>query len=108
MNKGLLIPFLFSVMILSGCSTLGMASAASALTGGGGPSVDAEMTVGDKNQTVDTDFGKKQNQQAEVINNTDETDHILVLIAVIGWLLPGPHEIWRGLTNLLPWRRRNK
>lgn len=98
---------LLALLVLAGCSTLGPMSAVSALTGGGGPSLDVEATLGDKTQTVDV--GKKNTQEAEsIVNNVQEIDPLLLMVAVLGWLLPGPGEIWRGLTNLLPWVRRKK
>ena len=104
-----ILALLLSLSILAGCSALGLAGGAtSLLAGGGGPSVDAELTIGDKKQAVNTQVGDDLEQQATVINNVKEVDHLLILIAVIGWLLPGPHEIWRGLTSLLPWRRSKR
>ena len=105
----LILPFLVCIYVMTGCTTLGMAKGAtSLLTGGDTPSVDAELTVGDKTQEVHTDFGKRQNQQATVIHNVEEADKFLIMVAVIGWLAPGPQEIWRGFLSLFPWTRRKR
>lgn len=98
---------LILVLLLQGCGTLGAAGTVASLAGGGGPSLDVDATLGDKTQTVDV--GKKNTQEAEsIVNNVQEIDPLLLMVAVLGWLLPGPGEIWRGLTNLLPWVRRKK
>lgn len=105
MNKLLALTF---SLYLAGCSTLGPAGAlAGAVTGSSVPSIDVEAVAGDKEESYVADIGKKQ--QATVINNSETADPYLftfmVLIAVLGWMLPSPGEMWRGLVGILPWRR---
>ena len=88
--------------ILLGCSAVGAGIAKSMLGGGDAPSLDAEVTVGKKQEEVNVDVGKKVNndQTAEVIyNQTEEFDPILLvifmIIAIAGWVLPTPMDMWR-------------
>jgi hypothetical protein len=67
------------------------------LMGGGGPSLELETVVGDKNQEA------QLGDRAEVINNNQEVPMEFMLLMCLGWLLPSPVEIWRGFVKILPW-----
>ena len=61
--------------------------------------IGVEAVAGDKKEEVNTQVGDKNNQQAEVINNTSSYDPLMLLLLILGWVLPSPSEMWRGLTN---------
>lgn len=82
--------------LLLGCSLLSKLTPVGALTDQ--PSIGIETTLGDKNQTASVDTGKKQT--ATVINNTEELDPFLLIVALLGWVLPDPPRIWTWLTGL--------
>lgn len=70
------------------------------------PSLAVEATLGDKQEEVNTQVGDKNNQQAEVINNTSSYDPLMLLLLILGWVLPSPNEMWRGMTSFRL-RKRN-
>lgn len=80
-----------AIMFLCSCSAMDLVSG---LAGGGGPSLDAELTVGDKNQEVQV------GDTAESITNIQEIPLEFMLLMVLGWLLPSPQEIWHGILNM--------
>jgi len=106
------------LLTLSGCSAIGAAS--SMLGGGSGTSVAANVQAGQTNSqtlgvTNNTDQDVKlrdnsgtvnqDNSEAEVktgkvdsltINNADP---LLIILLILGWLLPSPQEMWRGLSS---------
>jgi hypothetical protein len=97
--KGLLtITLLSFVLLTSACSPL---SAISTLTGlgGGGPSLEIEAVVGDKNQEV------RVGDTAGTINKVEEIPMKYMLLMILGWVAPSPREIWRGFVTILPWKR---
>lgn len=70
-----------------------------------GLSVDTELVVGDKNQTVETRIGETTNKADTITQNIDEVDYVMmgalvtsVAAGVVGWMLPVPGFM----------RRRNK
>jgi hypothetical protein len=109
--KQIILPLVLSFIL--GCSALGGAGlVSSALSGGGGPSLEVDATLGDKEEVIHTEVGTKvdnKKQEATVINNTvEEFDPtvllVLVGIAILGWVLPTPTELWKKL----PFGRRKK
>lgn len=77
-----------------------------------GIEVETELTVGDKEETIETHVGADNtSQQAEVINNVQDIpfSYILLFMLMAGWAIPSPSEMWRGLMNffrmMLPWTR---
>ena len=100
----------FWLVLLTGCSPL------SALSGlmGGGPSVDAQ--VGKSNEQTTGVSMTEDRIDGETVTVTkaekfahvtatefihDERIPLWVWIAmVLGWMLPSPIEIWRGLGNM--------
>lgn len=73
-----------------------------------GLSVELETVIGDKQEAINTQIGNKSNtrQEAETINNQtiNETDYILLFLALLFWALPTPGNMWKGLTAF--WRRK--
>lgn len=68
----------------------------------GGLDVSSEVVVGDKNQAVDVGVGGTTNTADSInIQNTDEGPGFwFMLLFALGWLLPGPYELMRGIRNL--------
>lgn len=88
------------------------------LTGmGGGPSVNAELVVGDKEQVVGSNVEVKAESVEKVIGNSDNSTAVasakevqinnnafpmwamgllIVLAGLVGWLAPRPH-VWKRL-----------
>lgn len=73
-----------------------------------GLSVELETVIGDKQETINTQIGNKSNtkQEAETINNQtiNETDYVMLFLLVLGWVLPTPSNMWKGLTAM--WSRK--
>lgn len=81
--------FASSTMITTGCTP---ADALKLLKPSGG--VQAELTVGDKNQTVQTELG---NQDAETITNTtvQQIPWWMFVISSLGWFVPRPQTLFK-------------
>lgn len=60
--------------------------------------VDTEIVVGDKNQSVTTEFGK---QTAQTIVNNETTAWFPYILAMIALMLPTPTTMWNA------WRNKN-
>ena len=85
----------------------------SLLTGGGGPNVAANVQAGAENnqtgaqvgdiikaETVNT--GVTPSGSIEALNVTNEDIPMwVVLLLILGWVLPSPQEIWRGLLKTI-------
>ena len=78
-----------------------------------GIAVDAELTVGDKSEEVNTEVGTEHNTQtATTINNVQDIPltWVLLFMLMAGWAIPAPAEMGRGLIlflrTLLPWGKR--
>jgi hypothetical protein len=73
-----------------------------------GISVDAEMTIGDKKEEVNTEVvGEKtttHNVADKVYNTYQEMNEAapwwIILLLILGWVLPAPHHMWDGLLKL--------
>jgi len=65
-----------------------------------GLSVDAELTVGDKNQTVNTAVGETSNT-ADTMNIVNESHMPLwaILFGISGWILPRPQTMWKSFSR---------
>ena len=79
---------------------------------GNGISVDTEVVAGDKNQSVEVN-GKKDttHNTADTIANTYQTVNEqypwwVVALLILGWVLPSPSQMWKGMGSLLPWKRK--
>lgn len=88
------------LLLLASCSTNPAKIAKGLLTDDGGLDIDTELTVGDKREVVDTDITTGGIQKASVINNEEGVPAFFMILMALGWLLPSPGEIWRGLTSL--------
>lgn len=84
-----------------GCSSMNPLGMVTDLINPNKPSLEigVEAVAGDKKEEVNTQVGDKNNQQAGVINNTSSYDPLMLLLLILGWVLPSPTEMWRGLTN---------
>jgi hypothetical protein len=118
-----------AMLLLQGCTALGLAKAI--LPGKSGTSVNANAQVGKENtQQV---VGQQDNTKIEGENvnvsqkendssiNTSKVDSLIqnntnvpmwyLLLLVLGWLLPSPQEIWAGFVNsierLIHGKKRN-
>jgi hypothetical protein len=89
---------LSSFILISACSLSDIADFIKPST----PSVDAELVVGDKQESITTEVGTTK-QEAETISNTSSTniEPWFVVLAMLGWFLPTP----QGLFKM--WRNRN-
>lgn len=97
MNYLMKVLLISCLTLLSGCSSLtGMAasSAIGSVVGGGAPSLDAELVVGSKETEYKGQVG--DNIQAEMINNIQDVPMSFLLLAILGWMLPSPKDIWDG------------
>ena len=70
--------------------------------------INAELTVGDKQEDINTKVGETNTiQEAEEITNyVDNIPPMVLFMLVLGWLLPSPSEMWKGLINLFTFGRR--
>jgi hypothetical protein len=91
--RGLAVALLF---VLAACTPLDLVKP---MLGGGGPSLEVEAIVGDKNQEV------RVGDTAQTINKTEEVPLKYMVLMILGWLLPSPREIWKGAVSLLPWMK---
>lgn len=98
---------LLVVLFMLSCSANPYSAAVDMITGGSdGPSLDVEVETdvvdGNKEEAVIVDVGSSDTQveqHATNITNNQEIPVEFLLICVIGWLLPSPNEMWRGLCN---------
>lgn len=63
---------------------------------------------GQKNQEVQVGSETHINDNEGTINTsyTQEVPMEFMVLLVLGWLLPSPSEMWRGLVRILPWTRK--
>ena len=100
--------FLIAVLFIQGCALLDYFKPSSGL------SVDTEIVVGDKEEEINTEVvGNKEitHNTADTIANTYQTMNEqapwwVMILLILGWLLPMPSQMWRGLVSLLPWKGR--
>lgn len=106
MNK---LHMLLLYALLTGCAALGATSVLTdALSSSDGVSVEAQVgkentkqIVGQQNEITNDVAG---DQNTITVMNQDIPFSFLVLL-VVGWILPTPAGIWRGITNMI---KRNK
>lgn len=99
-------PFVMLILAssLAGCSWLGVVKDVF-MPSSSGLSVDAELTVGDKQEEVNTEVvGNKEttHNTADVLNQTYETVNEaapwwVVLLLILGWVLPEPTRMGRWI-----------
>lgn len=95
--------------LLTGCAALGATSVLTdALSPSDGVSVEAQVgkentkqIVGQQNETTNDVAG---DQNTITVMNQDIPFSFLVLL-VVGWILPTPTGIWRGITNMIKRKR---
>ncbi len=109
MRNLVLVLFLF---LLTGCETMNPIGIAKGIfQEDKGLEVETELVVGDKAVRQDVQVGNRQDSKQSamtIYNKINNTDPVLLLLLIIGWLLPSPVEIWRGFLRLLPWVGKNK
>lgn len=101
---------MLSVCILASCASLKTASSLLGVGGAASNGISAELTVGDKQEDINTTVGETTNKQQaeEIVNYVDNIPPLVLIMLVLGWLLPSPTEIWKGFLNLFTfWRKRN-
>ena len=100
---------LLVLMLTAGCSGTPLS-----LLTGGGPNVAANTQIGkENNQGINTTIDKSVrpvarpegpvdtiDQSTNTTNNT-EIDPLLLLLLVLGWILPTPNQIGKGLLNFV-------
>ena len=81
---------------------------------GNGISVDTEIVAGDKEINTEVS-GKKEttNNTADAITQTynsvnEQYPWWVIALLILGWVLPSPSHMWRGLTSLLPWKGKGR
>lgn len=99
------------LLSVSSCSALKTAMSLAA-PASNGIAVDAELTVGDKNEEINTEVGRNTNnmkyQAEEVSNQFTNISPLFLLLLILGWLLPSPNEIWKGLKGMVLFWRMEK
>ncbi len=102
--KGLRLALLTLTLTLVSCGSLNpIDMAKSAFSDDKGLEVNSEIVAGDKQESHEGQIGNRSNQQADQITNVNEIPFTVLLLLVLGWLLPSPAEMWKGLVRLLPW-----
>lgn len=96
-------------LLLAGCSSLPLGF----LSGGGGPNVAANTQIGKENRQAFASFERgdvvrkdiEAGQVEAVTINNEEIPPWVLLVALLGWLLPSPSEMGRGIYRLLKGER---
>ena len=76
-------------LFLSGC---GLSSLGLLTGGGGGPTVNSNAQIGKENRQIGLSF------EEEITAGRDIPPWVIILL-ILGWLLPTPTEMGRGLLN---------
>ena len=101
-----LLTALLLTITLSGCSPFGIVG--SMLTDDT-PSLDVDTQIGKTNEKVtgvkaeEVSIGKEVIEVGNVVGDVSIDEQVpawIWLLAILGWLLPSPSEIWKGLGNL--------
>jgi len=81
-----------TVLLLQGCSALDLLPF-------GGPDVNANAQVGAENtqQIVANQSTESINAQSVVQNQIQDIPPWVMILLILGWLLPSPQEIFKGL-----------
>lgn len=116
MSTGSLAAIVAGMMILSGCNGLPLG-----VLGGGGPNVAANVQAGRENRQTAlgieqrTEAGRdivtKELEAGPVDNltiNNEEIPAWVLLVALLGWLLPSPGEMGRGIYGMIKAIRRKE
>lgn len=106
-----IIVLLLATVLASGCNPI--SAIWGAVKPSGGVDVDAELTVGDKTEEVNTDVaGEKTVNTAENITyNVHEENKgpsiWWAAFAFLGWFLPSPRQLWISAKAYFVGRRRS-
>lgn len=112
-----------AVLLISSLSGCGLAGLPFFSGGGGGPTVNSNAQIGKENRQAAVTFEEETTAGRDVIQTTKEVEagpveKLLIsnenippwvmLLLILGWLLPTPTEMGRGLFQMLtfPFRRR--
>lgn len=111
-----MIRILVGLLMLTSCSITDIAS--SVLPIGKKPSIEANVALGKtniQNKSMASVVGEDNRQVADTITNTSSTKAEvinnnsvppwLVLLAILGWMLPTPSNMFKGMIN---WKRKGK
>lgn len=102
-----MVRILILCVFLSGCSAL---QTAMSLAGPASNGIEAEVVLGTKEEAINTEVGGQvtnSKQTADTIeNHINNVPLTFMLLMVLGWLLPSPNEIWKGLKDMvLFWKK---
>lgn len=93
------------VFSLTSCSALDVAKTAMGIGGGNGPSLEVDTTVGDKEEAVVGQVGASTEIASESITGGINTTNVqdippwVMLLLILGWLLPSPHEMYKEVKS---------
>ena len=97
------------LMGMLGCTPFDVAK--SILDPSSGPSLEVDTTVGDKEEAVVGQVGDSSQISTESLTggvnttNIQETPPWVVLLLIIGWVLPGPREMYAEVKS---WFKRKR
>ena len=96
-------------LFLSGC---GLSSLGLLTGGGGGPTVNSNAQIGKENRQTGLSFEEEITAGRDVVSKEIETGSVdslnilntnippwVIILLILGWLLPTPTEMGRGLLN---------
>jgi hypothetical protein len=92
-------------MLLAACSPMDFIKPM--LSGGSGPSLEVDTTVGDKEESIVGQVGDTRVVTAESLTGGVHTTTIhdtppwVLLLAVLGWMMPRPSEIYKELKTII-------
>lgn len=102
---------LLTISLISGCTALkGILSGADFLSPAKN-GIEADLTIGKREDNLKVEVGsqvtRSEQQAKEIVNNIDNVPFVFMLLLVLGWLLPSPNEIWKGLRGMvLFWKKK--
>lgn len=100
---------LIALLTLNGCAVWDWIKPA-----GNGISVDTEIVAGDKDINTEVNANKETTTNTadaitQTYNNVNEQyPWWVIALLILGWVLPSPRRMWRGLVSLLPWHRTSQ
>lgn len=73
--------------------------------------IEADLTIGKREDNLKVEVGsqvtRSEQQAKEIVNNIDNVPFVFMLLLVLGWLLPSPNEMWKGLRGMvLFWKKK--
>jgi hypothetical protein len=98
-------------LFLSGC---GLSSLGLLTGGGGGPTVNSNAQIGKENRQTGVSFEEEITAGRDVVSKEIETGSVdqlkilntnippwVIILLILGWLLPTPTEMGRGILNFV-------